>query len=333
MKTSLRPWSRGMTGQSIMGKKTDTGETSSLTRHYSPPGERTESTLPPLGFFLLAAISLLWGVNWPIMKTALTEIPPWTFRLFCLVFGGSGLFLVVKASGRSLAIPKGEIKPLLLVSLLNITGWHLFSAHGLAIMSAGRASIIAFTMPVWAAILSSFILKERLTKGRFIGLALGISGLMVLIGPDLKVFGAEPVGAFFMLVAALSWAAGTVSIKYFHWTMPIALLTAWQLILGGIPIVIGAVILEPVTIVFRLSWLVTISLIYVILVPIIFCQWAWFKVLDLFPASLAAIGTLLIPVIGVFSSAMLLGESVGLRELVSLMLVVTALAVVMIRPD
>lgn len=294
---------------------------------------KSSPSLPPMGFILLAAITLFWGVNWPIMKTALTEIPPWTFRLLCLVFGGAGLLLLVKVSGRSLAIPKREIKPLFLVSVLNITGWHLFSAHGLSLINAGRASIIAFTMPVWAAILGSFILKERLTGGRVLGLVLGISGLAILIGPDLRVFGSEPLGAFFMLAAAISWAGGTVSIKYFHWTMPIALLTAWQLLLGGIPIVIGALILEPVTVVFKVSWLVAIALVFIILVPIIFCQWAWFKVVDLFPATMAAIGTLLIPIIGVFSSALLLGEPIGSRELTSLTLIVIALAIVMIKPE
>jgi drug/metabolite transporter (DMT)-like permease len=238
----------------------------------------------------------------------------------------------VKIGGHSLAIPRKELKPLLLVSFLNITGWHLFSAHGLLYINAGRASIIAFTMPVWAAILSPFLLKERVTKARIIGLVLGITGLAILIGPDLKVFGSAPVGAFFMLIAAVTWAAGTVTIKYFHWTMPIALLTAWQLLLGGIPIVIGALIFEPVTVVFRSSWLVVMALIFVILIPIIFCQWAWFKVVDIFPASLAAIGTLLIPVVGVFSSALLLGEPIGFQELASLTLIVIALAIVMIRP-
>ncbi len=293
---------------------------------------KSSRNLPPMGFLLLAAITLFWGINWPIMKTALTEIPPWTFRLYCLVFGGTGLLLLVKVSGRSLAIPKKELKPLFLVSFLNITGWHLFSAHGLLYINAGRASIIAFTMPVWAAILSPFILKERMTKARLLGLVLGISGLAIIIGPDLKVFGSTPVGAFFMLIAALSWAAGTVSIKYYHWTMSIALLTAWQLLLGGIPIVIGALILESVTVIFEISWQVTIALVFVILVPIIFCQWAWFKVVNLFPATLAAIGTLLIPIVGVFSSALLLGESIGFQELASLTLIVIALAIVMIRP-
>ena len=332
MKSSQGNRRLGIMSQPAGQQKADNPETSHPMGNHSTSEKSAGDNLPPMGFLLLAAITLLWGFNWPIMKNVLTEIPPWTFRLLCLVFGGAGLLLLVRAGGCSLAIPKREIKPLILVSLLNITGWHLFSAHGLVKMSAGRASIIAFTMPLWAAILSSFILKERLTKARLLGLVLGISGLAILIGPDLKVFGSEPVGAFFMLSAAISWAAGTVSIKYFHWTMPIALLTAWQLLLGGIPIVIGALILEPVTIIFTISWQVAMALAFVILVAIIFCQWAWFKVVNLFPATLAAIGTLLIPVVGVLSSALFLGETIGLQELASLTLIAMALAIVMIKP-
>jgi drug/metabolite transporter (DMT)-like permease len=286
-----------------------------------------------LGIILLAVLTFFWGINWPIMKIALTEIPPWTFRTFCLVLGGVGLLILVKANGISLAVPKKEIKPFFLVASMNITGWHLFSAHGLVYMQASRASIIAFTMPIWAALLSSFILKERLTIWRLLGLALGIAGLTILIGPDIHVLGAAPAGAGFMLGAAVSWGAGTVWIKYFKWTMPVSLLTGWQLILGGIPIVLGALIIEPITTVFQVSWQGILALVYVILLAIIFSQWAWFKVVSLFPATVAAIGTLVIPIIGVFSSALVLSEPVGLREIAALALVLMALAIVMIRPE
>lgn len=299
----------------------------------SASGMIATEPLPRLGFVLLAAITFFWGFNWPIMKIVLGEIPPWTFRTLCLVFGGFGLLSLAKANGLSLAIPKGELKPLLLVAFMNITGWHLCSAYGIVHMEAGRAAIIAYTMPVWASILGCFILGERLTVGRLFGLGLGISGLTVLIGPDIKALGSAPIGAVFMLGSAISWAAGTVFIKYFSWTIPITLLTGWQLILGGIPVVIGALILEPLTVIFQLSSQVMLAMVYVIILPMIFCQWAWFKVVKLFPASVASIGTLAIPIIGVLSSALVLREPVGFQELAALVLVVMALAIVMIRPE
>jgi len=300
---------------------------------HGDQGRKGGTRLPPLGIFLLISLTLFWGLNWPIMKIALTEIPPWTFRTFCLVLGGLGLMGLAKANGFRLAVPKGELKPLLLVAALNITGWHLLSAHGLVRINASRATIIAFTMPLWATILSCFILRERLKVSRLLGLGLGICGLAILVGQEIRALGASPAGSSLMLGAALSWALGTVAIKYFQWTMPVSLLTAWQLLLGGIPVVLGAVLLDPADTLLHLSAKSILAAVYVILLPIIYCQWAWFKVVSLFPATVAAIGTLAIPVIGVLSSALVLSEAVGVREIAALVLVVTALAIVMIKPD
>lgn len=291
----------------------------------------TES-LPPLGVVLLIFLSIFWGTNWPMMKIGLREIPVWTFRTLCLFLGGFGVLGMAKTNRLRLTIPRSELWPLILVSLLNITGWHLCSAYGLIYMDAGRAVIVGYTMPVWASILGIFILGERLTLARSIGLVLGIAGLLILIGPDLGGLGSTPLGALFMLGAAVTWAGGTVFLKYFRWTMPITVLAGWQLILGGIPVIIGALILEPMTVLLRVSWQAALATGYVILIGNIFCYWAWIKVVDLFPASVASIGTLAIPVIGVLSSAAVLGEPIGFGEIAALILVVMALSVVMIRP-
>lgn len=267
------------------------------------------------------------------MKIALREIPPWTFRTLCLFLGGIGVLGLARVSGSSLAIPKAEFRPLILVALLNITGWHLGSAFGLIYMNAGRAVIIAYTMPVWASIMGSLILGERLTLSRLLGLFLGIAGLFILIGPDIKAFGSAPLGAVFMLVAAVSWAGGTVALKYFRWTMPTAVLAGWQIILGGIPVIVGALIFEPVTAISQISWRGILSMVYLITIAMIFCNLAWVRVVQLFPANVAALGTLSIPIIGVFSSALVLGEPVGIREMAALLLVLMALAIAMLKSN
>jgi drug/metabolite transporter (DMT)-like permease len=296
------------------------------------PKKNVAETLPQFGLVLFIFLSIFWGTNWPLMKIGLGEIPVWTFRTLCLFLGGFGVLCIAKASGMKLTIPRSEFWPLILVSLLNITGWHLCSAYGLITMDAGRAVIIGYTMPVWASMLGTFILGERLTFARLIGLLLGIAGLWILIGPDIRALGSAPLGAIFMLGAAVTWAGGTVLLKYFRWTMPITVLTGWQLILGGIPVIIGAFILEPITALLHVSWQAALATSYVILVGNILCFWAWVKVVNLFPASVASIGTLAIPVIGVLSSAVVLGEPVGFGEIAALILVVTALSIVMVKP-
>jgi len=289
-------------------------------------------TLPPLGYLLLAALALFWGGNWPTMKLALAEIPVWPFRSICLIAGGSAILILTRLSGRSIRIPTNEIKPLLICVVFNILGWHLFSGYGISLMEAGRASIIAFTMPVWAALFSRFVLGEPLTGAKLAGLALGVAALAVLIGPDLLSLGAAPLGAALMLGAAISWALGTVVMKRFLWTIPVGTLAGWQLLIGAVPITLGALAFDEYPNLAELSTPALLSLLYVVTLPMVFCHWAWFTVVRLFPAAIAAIGTLAIPIVGVFSSALVLGEPIGLRELTALVLVCSSLAVVLVLP-
>lgn len=287
---------------------------------------------PAAGVLLLAGVSLFWGVNWPVMKVALGEVPAWSFRALCVGAGGVGLLAIARLAGRSLRIPTREAVPLVVVSFFNITVWHLCSAFGLVYMAAGRAAIIAFTMPLWAAVLAVPLLRERLTSMTLAGLALGLTGMAVLVVPDWPAVRAAPLGPLFMLVAAMSWATGTVGLKYCRFTMPVSVLTGWQLLLGGLPVILGALWFDA-GFDFRSvgadAWLATL---YAASIPMVFCHWAWFKAVTIFPAVVAAIGTLAIPVIGVLSSALALGEPVGADALTALVLVLAALVLVLVLP-
>ena len=262
------------------------------------------------------------------MKLALREIGPWTFRSVCLVTGGIGLLAIARASGHSLKIPGPTWWPVCLAALFNITGWHVLSAYGVTLIHAGRAVIIAYTMPLWAVILGRIFLGEPLTRARGVALLLGLAGLAVLVGPEIAIVWKAPVGPLFMLGAAASWATGTVLVKRFHWGIPTVLLTAWQVILGAIPVALGQLVLEPLPSLASLSLGAVLGTAYTAVVAVFFSHYAWFRVLQMLPAAVASIATLGIPVVGVFSSWLFLGERAGLSELAALALVVPALALV-----
>ncbi len=265
------------------------------------------------------------------MKITLAEVRPWTFRAVCLMVSGLTLLALARGGGHRLRVPPEDFWPLILTSIINITGWHILSAHGVAAMQAGRAAIVAYTMPLWAIILSRLILKEEIAAPRLGALAVGFTGLVLLLGPDIQKVGAAPTGVIFMLAAAFCWAAGTVLVKLFSWRMPAALVMGWQLLIGGIPVLIGALLFDPLTALGDISWEAAATFLYLIAGPMIFCHWAFFVVVRLFPANVAALSTLSIPVIGVFSSALLLGEALSLYELIALCLVVVSLALTSLR--
>ena len=104
-----------------------------------------------------------------------------------------------------------------------------------------------------------------------------------------------------------------------------ALVADHYVLIGGIPIVFGAFLQEPVAAVAAISLNALLTLIFVVFLPIIFCHWAFFRVVQIFPANVAALSTLCIPAIGVFSSALLLGEPLRFYELAALGLVVVSL--------
>jgi drug/metabolite transporter (DMT)-like permease len=215
------------------------------------------------------------------------------------VVGGSALLAITRLAGARVTLPREKLPSLMLVALFNITGWHLFSAYALLYTGSGRAAIIGYTMPIWASVLSVLVLHERIGARRVLALALGMAGLALLLGQDLGQVGAAPTGALLMLGAASSWAIGTVLIKRFAWhPMPVMALSGWQLLIGGVPIVIGWWLWEPVPDLGALSLGSTIGLAYAVLVAMIFCQTAYFKMVTLVPANVAALAVMAVPVVG-----------------------------------
>jgi drug/metabolite transporter (DMT)-like permease len=287
---------------------------------------------PLVGLALLASITLLWGLNWPVLKTAVGEIPVFTFRSICLVIGVVGMFGLCRLEGKPWRLPRADVLPCFLVSMVTITGWNVASTLGLLHMLPGRASILAFTMPLWAALMAVPMLKEKMTPTRIIGLVLGLAGMAMLILPDMAHLARDPLGPVYMILAAVMWALGTVGFKLHRWSAPITTITAWQFVFGVLPVIAGALILDRGFSPASVSWHGWAATLYASFVCTVYCYWAWFRVVESYPATVATIGTLGIPVVGVWSSALFLGEPIGLSETAALALVLAALVLVLILP-
>jgi drug/metabolite transporter (DMT)-like permease len=287
------------------------------------------SSLPRSAWFLLAAVTLGWGFNWPIMKVVLAEVPPWTFRTLCLAASAACLLTVARLNGHTLRVPARAWPALVAVALSNVTAWSLFSVYGIKYLPAGRAAILAYTMPAWTILLGWWLLKERITARKLLGLACGLAGMLILMGSEIRALRAAPIGALCMFGAALAWALGTVLFKRYPIPVSTVAVTGWMMALGGIPIWIATPFLEHDA----LRWYglgATLGLLYNMLIAFNFCYWAWQKIVTLAPAGVSALSTLMIPVIGVLSSMWILGERPGWQEFSALALVLGALATVLL---
>ena len=103
-------------------------------------------------------------------------------------------------------------------------------------MPAGRSAILAYTLPVWSVLFSLVLLHEPLSRRKLIGLALGMLGMVVLLGDDFRQVQRSPMGTLFILGAAISWAFGTVLLRRWKPAVPQNTLTGWMMLIGWLPI-------------------------------------------------------------------------------------------------
>ncbi len=284
-----------------------------------------------LGLVLLAGVTIAWGISWPINKIVVNEIEPLTSRALIVPASAVILLLFARLTGRSLAVPRRRWPWLVVVSLFNITGFVTCVVYAVTYMAAGRAVIIAYTMPLWASILGVFILGEAMTRRRVGALALGMGGLGILLWGEMEAVTGAPIGGLFALGAAVSWAIGTVLTKHVDWRTPPLALAGWQLAIGGLPILLAMPAVDD-TDFGAVSAAAVLGVVFLTLGPMSFCYWAFFKVLNMFSAGATAIGTLLSPIVGVLGAAIMLGEVLGWRETSALVLVCGALALELRRP-
>ncbi len=274
------------------------------------------------GLVLLLATVVGWGLNWPAMKVLLEEVPPFSIRAASAAVGVALLAAIALRRGESLAVPPRLFPRLTLAALLNVTAWMGLASFSLLWLAAGEATIVCYTMPVWASIFAWIVLGERITARRLLALGVGFAGLLVLVlGDGLDVGLAKLPGVGFALAAALLFSLGTVVTKRWPVAMPPASLVAWQTGLGCLPLLVGALIFDSVDVaaISTQSWLL---LLYGGIAPLGLCYLAWFAALKRLPASAAAAGTLLTPVVGVITAALFLGEPLGWREILALSLTI-----------
>jgi drug/metabolite transporter (DMT)-like permease len=291
---------------------------------------RQPDHLPRKLWWILAGLTLAWGFNWTAMKVSLSEVAPWTFRSLCLGLGSAVLFIALRAGGQSLAVPKGQRLRLAMLAFFNITCWNLLVAFGLLSIPSGRAAILAYMMPAWAIPLSVWLLHERITGRKLAGLVLGMTGLVILLRDGIMALGSAPLGSLLVLGASVSWALGTVLQKRFPMTMPAGPYTAWIMLLGGVPIFIGALLLDDFRALGGIGFWPALGIAYNVLIAFAWAHWAWIKIATAVPVSVFSLSMLIIPVVGVISGMLFLGERPTWAEYAALGLVLASLLAVVI---
>lgn len=278
---------------------------------------------------LVLSLGVLWGLNWPTVKMALAEIGPWTLRASALSIAGTALMALSLARGHRLAVRPGRWWRVAVPGILAIAAPNVLIAYAQLSAPTGRIAVVAFTMPIWAVIFARLFLGELLDRRRLLGLALGSAGLLALAVPLWRA-GQLSTGLFLAFAAAICWAAGTVMVKRFpSECSPLAFAT-WQLVIGAVCVGTGMLIFEGLTRPHALSPRTLLAFSYHALLGQALATALWFEVLARIPAGVAALGTLTVPAVGVFSAMLFLAERPTVADFVGLALIMAAAGVVLI---
>jgi len=146
----------------------------------APVGAQTRAEAIKARVFLVV-LCIGWGVTWPMMSIALSEIPPFSMRVTGLVLGAITLTSLARLQGISLRLPSWwTFAHLCAASLFNIVAFSIFTPFAQLHAETSRVAIVVYTMPIWATLLALPILRERLTATRALALVLCIAGMAVL---------------------------------------------------------------------------------------------------------------------------------------------------------
>ena len=280
----------------------------------------------------LVVLCIGWGVTWPMMSIALSEIPPFSMRVSGLVLGAITLTSLAYLQGVSLRISSWRmLAHLCVAATFNIVLFSIFTPFAQLHAETSRVAIVVYTMPIWATLLALPILRERLTTTRTLALLLCIAGMAVLIYP-LAVLGV-PVGMLLASGAAATWAAGTVYLKWAKLDCEPMAIAVWQ-------VVIGFLVLAALLPVFEGSLQLTqahigpiLALIFAGVVGSGISNFLWFDIVRRLPATTASLGILSSPVIGVISSMLILGERPTPTDIIGFALIFASSACVLLRPQ
>ncbi|MGL4666675.1 MAG: DMT family transporter [Saezia sp.] len=275
---------------------------------------------------LLIILTLCWGANWPVMKLALTEITPLYYRVITMGGGAliMGSYLLYK--GYSLQLSQRDFIKIACLTLPNIIGWHIFSIFGVAELASGRASILAFTMPIWTVLLGAIILKQRLSARLWMSVVVVALAIGLLTSNEWTHLSGRPMGIIWMQMAAISWALGIVLFKKIKPQTPTEVTTVWMLALGAIIVGLVAAYYEPAPTWGTYSSTAWITIFYGLIINFVIGQLIWFSMVNTLPPAASSFSVMSVPLVSLLSGMIIMHEIPQRADLIAVVCIVFAIA-------
>jgi drug/metabolite transporter (DMT)-like permease len=294
----------------------------------APKSAMSDATTAKL---LLVALSFCWGLSWTAMRVALDEVSPWSMRLIGYSIGVAVLLILLRAQGRSLAIPGGKNwLHVFIAALFLAVGFGVAGTFAQLMANTSRVIIVNYSMPVWGSLMAYFVLHERINARSAVGLVLCVAGLSVLVYPVAETSLREPIGLLLAFVCALCWGGGTVYMKWARIKGDLLAITFWQVMVGVAVFAILYLVFEGFPTFEPLQWRTWGGLLFNGVLGTGIAYFIWFNIIGRLSTAMASLGSLINPVVGVIGAVIILGDRPTVPDMIGFALIFSAAACVMI---
>jgi drug/metabolite transporter (DMT)-like permease len=272
----------------------------------------------------LAALTLVWGANWVVMKLALEGAHPVVLNVQRTWVAIAVLFVAIAAMRLPLAA-QADWRAIVVTGFLQTTVNFGATTMALAGGGAGRTSVLVFTMPFWTLVIARIVLGERVRGAQWVAVACAFAGLVMVVAPwDWR---GDLAPKLWATLSGLGWAAGTVATKHFQRERPVDPLNfiAWQMLVGVIPLT-----LLPLAFDFaptRWSLAQAGLLLYIGAISTALGFLLWIAILKHLPAGTASLNMFAIPPIALLSSMAVFGERLAANEWAGIALIGAGLTI------
>ena len=262
-----------------------------------------------LYIILLIFTITTWGYSWVLMKMGLSYSEPFSFAAWRCAIGAVSMLIYL--SLRPVRWPDiGKLPDYIAVGLFQTTFMFGLMLYGMKYVTAGKTSVLLYTMPIWTILLVNFYLKEKLNSRKWIGVVLGTLGIVSILGWDTLVNQNMQVlmGELLVLAGAVSWAISNIWVKKRMIGEDVYTMSGLQLAFGAIGL---ALLAAPTEGLLNVDW--NVHSIYILLFTGIIASAVdftiWFYLLKKMDINILTFSSMLVPVFGLLFDWWLLGNA------------------------
>ncbi|MDG1470629.1 MAG: DMT family transporter [Ascidiaceihabitans sp.] len=269
--------------------------------------------------------AFIWSSAFSSARIIVADAPPLASLAMRFLLSGIIGVIIARALGQTWALSREQWRATLIFGLCQNAIYLGLNFVAMQTIQASLTSIIASTMPLMVALASWIIFRDRLPKLGVLGLAFGIAGVVIIMSARIEA-GVDLRGVALCLIGAVALTVATLSMRGASSGGNLLMVVGLQMLVGSAILGVASGVTE--TLVVNVTPELIAAFVYTTLAPGLLATWIWFKLVERIGAVRAATFHFLNPFFGVAIAALLLGERLGVRDVIGVLIITVGILAV-----